>query len=149
MKNGLMLLFCFLVTGCTAIGSSMLIGGSVVKGDYTPAKVLVTYKPLGNVPEGTQFMLIEHRGRLAMYRRDIDGAGVLYEKHWAEDDKDYYAAAFYGNGPAFIIFVPVDRSQEAGLFEYPHGSYQGTPGDRLRPMPYTPKSEPDFRLVPQ
>lgn len=149
MRKSLMLLLCCLVAGCTAIGSAMLIGGSVVKENYTPSKVLVTYTPLGNMPEGTQFMLIEHRGRPAMYRRDIDGTGILYEKSWEEDGKDYFAAAFYGNGPAFIIFVPADRSQEGGLFEYPHGSYQGTPGDRLRPMPYTPKSEPDFRLVPQ
>jgi hypothetical protein len=74
---------------------------------------------------------------------------MLFEKHWVENDKDYFAAAFYGFGQAYICFIPLDRGQEGGLYVYEHGQYQGAPGDRIRPMPYNPKSEPDFRLIPQ
>lgn len=149
MKKTLVILICFLVAGCTTVGSALLIGGRAVKEDFKPSKILASYKPLGNISEGTQFLLIENRGKLAMYRKENVGVGMLLEKHWIEDGKDYFAAAFYGNGQAFISFIPSDRSQEGGLYIYEHGSYQGTPGDRLRPMPYNPKSEPDFRLIPQ
>lgn len=149
MKKTLLFLICLLVGGCTSMGSAMLIGGSIVKDDFKPSKILATYKPLGNMPEGTQFFLIELNGKPAMYRKDNSGAGMIYRKHWTEDGKDYFAAAFYGNGPAYISFIPFDRSQEGGLYIYEHGSYQGTPGDRLRPMPYNPKNEPDFRLIPE
>lgn len=70
------------------------------------------------------------------------------EKHWVEDDKDYFSAAFFGSGDAYIVFIPIDRTKEGGYLAYPHGSYQGTPDDRKRPMPYTPKTEPDARLIP-
>ena len=149
MKKTLVILISFLVAGCTTMGSAMLIGGSVVKDDFKPSKILATYKPLGNMLESTQYFLIEYRGKPVMYGKDNSGAGMIYQKHWIEGDKDYFAAAFYGYGQAFIFFIPSDRGQEGGLFVYEHGSYQGTPGDRLRPMPYNPKSEPDFRLIPQ
>ncbi len=149
MKKTLVILISFLVAGCTTMGSAMLIGGRAVNDNFKPSKILATYRPLGNMPEGTQFFLIENRGKPAMYRKDNSGVGMIFEKHWVEDGKDYFAAAFYGYGEAFISFIPSDRSQEGGFFIYPHGSYQGTPGDRLRPMPYNPKSEPDFRLIPQ
>lgn len=149
MRKYFVILISFIVAGCTSMGSAMLIGGSVVQ-DYKPSKIVATYKPLGNMPDGTQFYLIEMRGRLAMFREDSDGSGMIYEKHWTDKGNDYFAAAFFGNGPAYIAFVPSDRSLEGGLFIYEHGSYEGgPPGDRKRPTPYNPKSEPDFRLIPQ
>ena len=148
MKKTLVILISFIIAGCMSIGSAMLIGGQVVQ-EYKPSKILVTYKALGNIPEGTQFFLIEVENQLAMYRKDSDGSGMIFRKHWLEEDKDHFSAAFFGNGPAYIFFIPKDRSEEGGLFTYVHGSYQGTPGDRLRPMPYNPKTEPDFRLIPQ
>ena len=137
-----------LLAGCTKMGSMMLIGGSAVNPDYRPDKILITYSPLGNFEKDTNFLLVEHRGRIAMLKQDESG-GILMEKHWVEDDKDYFSAAFFGSGDAYIVFVPADRSKEGGYYAYPHGSYQGTPGDRKRPMPYTPKTEPDARLIPQ
>jgi hypothetical protein len=148
MKKVLVILISLLIAGCTSVASTMLIGGRMVKDDYKPSKILAAYNAVGNLPEGTQFYLIEQRGRPAMYGKDNSGMGMIYEKHWTENGNDYFAAAFYGHGPAYISFIPTDRSQEGGVFIYEHGTYQGTPGDRLRPMPYNPKSRPDVRLIP-
>ncbi len=156
MKNGkvwlgtvVFLLWSFLVlNGCTTIGSALLIGGKVVK-NYTPGKIVITYVPEGSFPEGSQFFLIETEEGLAVLQQDRDGLGVIYKKHWTEGESDYFSAAFFGNGPAYIFKVPFDRSKEAGRYVYEHGTYQGTPGDRIRPMPYKPKPAPDTRLLPQ
>ena len=116
MRNLSILLCCLMLAGCRAMGSGMLIGGSVANSNFVPARIIASYTPLGNIPEGTEFHLIEHRGRTVMYRKDIDGSGMLLEYHWMEEGNDYYSAAFFGHGDAYIAFVPADRRQERGMF---------------------------------
>jgi len=135
------------LSGCVKMGASMLIGGEYVE-EYEPDKILVTYEPQGAFPEGSTFHLIETETGLAFFQQDIDGSGMICEKFWYEGDSVYFSAAFFGYGPAFIYKVPVDRTLNAERYVYENGTYQGTPGDRLRPMPNAPKVKPDTILIP-
>jgi len=135
------------LAGCVKMGASMLMGGEYVEG-YIPHKILVAYEAQGVFPEGSKFYLIETRSGLAFYQQDLDGAGMVCEKLWYKGDSVFFSAAFFGYGPAFIYRVPIDRTLNAERYVYENGTYQGTPGDRLRPMPKLPKETPDAILIP-
>jgi hypothetical protein len=137
----------FAISSCFPYASALLIGGKVVK-EYVPRKILVAYEPQGPAPPGAQFYLIETDSGLAFYTKDPTG-GIICEKHWVEGSADYFAAAWFGNGPAFIFKVPMDRTQNAERYVYENLTYKGTPGDRMRPMPVKPKEKPDTLLIPK
>ncbi|MDO9530611.1 MAG: hypothetical protein Q7O12_00550 [Deltaproteobacteria bacterium] len=137
-----------MLSGCIKIGSAMLMGGKVVKG-YVPQKILVAYEARGTFPAGSQYYLIETGSGPAFCRKDIDGIAMICKKHWVEGDADYFSAALFGFGPAYIYKVPIDRSKNAEGYVYADRTYTGTPGDRLRPMPNEPKEKPDVVLIPK
>jgi hypothetical protein len=137
-----------LFANCMTTGSAMLIGGSVVKG-YVPSKILVEYEAEGIYPEGSHFYLIETESGTAFYQQDADGAGMIMETMWFEENTVNFSAAFFGYGPAYIYKVPKDRSKNAERYVYDQGTYQGTPGHRTRPMPNNPKEKPDATLIPK
>jgi len=137
------------LSGCAKMGSAILFGGRIVE-EYVPQKILVDYEAQGEFPEGSQFYLIETESGLAFYEKDTpNGIGMICEKFWYEDDYINFSAAYFGSGIAYIYKVPLDRTKNAERYVYEKGTYQGTPGDRLRPMPFNPKEKPDAILIPK
>jgi hypothetical protein len=122
-----------------------------VTGERARARAtIVSYRPVGDVPDCARYTL--HRGAsgLAFVERSPLGFEIDFPAHWVDPAGDHFAVWDVGSdkrgapvsvrgGPATEVWIPADRGQPAYLFVYRADLYElrDTGGVR-HPVPLIP-----------
>ena len=133
-----------LIAGCA---SMFMKGGTLTSADYTPEKVLVSYRAEGTVPPNTKYLLVQTVKGEAIYEKSSD-SGALFETCW-KDAKGQHFAGWVATSHGYEFVVPEDRTKPAKKFVYPKGFYSIETVDAIaRPVPI-PGIDPVATLIPE
>ena len=141
-----------LLVGCATLLSAMISGGTAVPGDFQVEEVLVRYRPVGQYPAHAQYLLVRTDRGLAMFEREKDGSGALFETHWTDEEGDHFAA-WLGRRIAWVFVVPRDRTKPAKRYVYQYKRFSfsspfSISGNRV--IPKDPRNkEPVTMLFPK
>lgn len=140
------------VIGCglllAACASMFMKGGALVKSNYKPNKILVSYRAEGPAPAGVEYQLIETADGPAIFERSPDGSGALFLTRWRDNDGDHFAG-WVATSHGYEFVVPVDRKKNAKRYVYPKGFYRLADVDgQTRPVPVT-KVDAVTQLIPK
>jgi ankyrin repeat protein len=105
---------------------------------------LIDYQTEGSFPDGATYHLVKTDNGLAIFEREINGDGALFENHWEDKENDHFAAwvSIPGGGesqPGFEFIVPKDRMKPALRYVYPWQTYTIKKINGVkRPIPFEP-----------
>jgi hypothetical protein len=120
-------------------------------GDSARARaMIVSYRPVGDVPPCARYALHRGAGGLAFVERNALGVETQFPAHWVDAAGDHFAVwdlnmnepgapASVREAPAREVWIPADRRQPAYLFIYRFGLYElRDTGGVKRPVPLIP-----------
>jgi len=111
---------------------------------------IVSYRPVGDVPDCARYTLHRGANALAFVERSPLGFEIEFRAHWVDSAGDHFAVWNLGSdrrgapisipgGPAKEVLIPADRKQPGFLFVYRADLYElrDTGGVR-HPVPLIP-----------
>ena len=106
------------IIGCTSSLSMLLSGGEIVKSNYVPSKILVTYKPvvLNNGKKAIYYLIDTSKGH-AIYETTQGQRNSICSMHWDDAENDYFGC-YIGGRDAWRYIVPKDRTKDAKRYHY-------------------------------
>jgi hypothetical protein len=131
--------------GCA---SMFMKGGTLAPAGYQPQKILITYRAEGTVPPGISYFLVLTEKGEALFERNADGSGALFETRWSDDKGDHFAG-WVATSHGYEFVIPRDRRLSAKRYVYPAGTYSvQNIGGQERPVPAV-KMDPVTTLIPK